>query len=218
MRDIINNVTIGLIEDSVELLNNYKEYFEYQEEYEVAFAFSNINEFLEQKDSINVIPQIILLDINMPGISGIDGIRLLKKEFPKVTIVMLTAYARREYILKALEYGANGYIIKGLSLNDVKISLGSYKTEGFAISPVVAKQLIEEIRKPKNEEKEILRLLTEREKDVARCISEGFTQKQTADKLGIKFNTVNHHLKNIYVKLEVNNKGSLMKKILTKIY
>jgi DNA-binding NarL/FixJ family response regulator len=217
MKNLGVSINIGLIEDNIELLKNYTEYFLYQEDYEVSFSYSSINEFLENQDNIKVIPQIILLDINMPGISGIDGIYYLKKKFPNVTIVVLSAYSQREYILKALENGANGYLIKGVSLNEIKKSLENYNKQGYSISPKVAKQLVEEFRQAKVLEKEVLVMLTKRENEVVKCIVDGLTQQQSATHLGIKFHTVNHHLKSIYVKLNVKNRSSLIKKILTKM-
>ena len=204
---------IGLIEDNAELLKNYTEYFLYQDEYHVCFSFSSIDEFLKNQHTIEIIPKIILLDINMPGISGIEGIPYLKKKFPEVTIVMLTAYGRKEFIHKALEYGANGYLIKGIPLHEIKKSLESYKSAGSAISPQVAKELIDAFRLPKESKESKIRLLTNREKDVANCIANGLTLKETALKLDVQYSTINHHLKNIYIKLQVKSKGALMKKI-----
>jgi DNA-binding NarL/FixJ family response regulator len=206
---------IGLIEDNAELLKNYIEYFQYQDDYQICFSFSSINDFIEQQNTITIIPEIILLDINMPGISGIEGIAYLKKKFPKATIVMLTAYERKEFIHKALEHGANGYLIKGTSLNEIKKSLESYKNDGSAISPQVAKQLIEIFKASKESKEKKIKLLTNREKDVAKCIADGLTLKETAANLGVEYSTVNHHLKNIYIKLQVNSKGALIKKILS---
>ena len=205
---------IGLIEDNAELLKNYTEYFLYQDDYYVSFSFSSIDEFLKNKHVIEITPKIVLLDINMPGISGIDGISHLKKKFPEVIIVMLTAYSRKEFIHKAIEYGANGYLIKETPLHEIKKSLESYKSAGSAISPQVAKELIEAFRLQKEAKESNIKQLTKREKDVAISIADGLTLKETALKLGIEYSTINHHLKNIYVKLQVNSKGHLITKIL----
>jgi DNA-binding NarL/FixJ family response regulator len=206
---------IALIEDNDELLKNYIEYFQYQDDYQICFSFSSINNFLENQNKIELTPEIILLDINMPGISGIDGITYLKKKFPEVTIVMLTAYERKEFIQKALKHGANGYLIKGTPLSEIKRSLESYKNNGSAISPQVAKQLIEIFKTTQESKEKKILLLTNREKDVAKWIADGLTLKETALKLGIEYSTVNHHLKNIYVKLQVKSKGALIKQILS---
>ena len=217
MKNFDGCINIGLIEDNIELLKNYTEYFLYQDDYEISFSYSSINEFLENQDNINISPRIILLDINMPGISGIDGIYHLKKKFPEVIIVVLSAYSQREYTLKALEYGANGYLIKGVALSEIKKSLDNYNKQGFSISPEVAKQLIEDFRKTKVLKNVVLLLLTKREKEVVKYIVDGLTQQQTAIQLGIKFHTVNHHLKSVYVKLNVKNRSSLIKKVISNV-
>lgn len=206
---------IGLIEDNPELLKNYTEYFLYQDDYHVCFSFSSIDDFLKNQHSVQVSPKIILLDINMPGITGIEGIPYLKKKYPEVIVVMLTAYGRKEFIYKALEYGASGYLIKGISLNEIKKAIESYNSDGSAVSPQVAKELIEAFRLSKEVKELKTKLLTKREKDVAKCIANGLSIKEAASRLGIQYSTVNHHLKNIYVKLEVKTKGALMKKILS---
>lgn len=214
MNTLIRHFNIGIIEDNSELLGNYVEFFSHQINYSVCFSCASISEFIEGVNSKTVKPNIILLDINLPGISGIEGIEFIKKKFPKVIIVMLTAYSDREYILKALEYGANGYLIKGMSLEDMKQHLNQYEKNGSAVSPKVAKELIDHFRSSKLKEQNTLAILTPREKEIALCIVNGHTQKQAAEILGIKFNTINHHLKNIYTKLGVNTQVALIKKII----
>lgn len=211
-------INIGLIEDNVELLKNYTEYFLYQEDYNVSFSCSSIDEFLKTQHTFKINPKIILLDINMPGISGIEGIPYLKKKFTEVIIVMLTAYGKKEFIHKALDYGANGYLIKGISLHEIKKSLGNYNSAGSAVSPQVAKELIDVFRLTKEKKELNIKLLTKREKDVAKCITNGLSLKETGLKLGIQYSTINHHLKNIYIKLQVNSKGALTKKIMSITY
>ncbi|KHJ36725.1 transcriptional regulatory protein DegU [Pedobacter glucosidilyticus] len=209
------NISIGIIEDNEKLLNNYSEFFQLQDNYTLSFGFPSVDDFLRNFDKKEHIqPDIILLDINLPGTSGIDGIKILKEYFPKAIIVMLTAYSSNSHIITALENGASGYLVKGMSLHDIKSSLANYENDGSAISPNVAKKLIEHFNHTKKQEEIILKVLTGREKDITKCIVNGLSHKETAEQLNIKASTVNHHLKNIYIKLGVNTKTALIAKVM----
>ncbi len=208
-------IKIGIIEDNELLLSNYSDYFECQEGYVISFAFESMTVFknsIKKKTIFN--PDIILLDINLPEMSGIDAIPILKTHFPKVIIVMLTAYNSSENIIKSIQNGALGYLIKGMPLNEIKLALENYKKGGSATTPYVTKKLMEHINSISKNKEQLMMQLTLREKEVVKCLTEGLSYKDSASKLGVKPTTVNQHLKNIYVKLGVNSKTELIAKIL----
>ncbi|MFW0716663.1 response regulator [Pedobacter sp. N23S346] len=206
---------IGIIEDNEYLLRNYNDYFDLQEEYQVSFAFKSFGIFEKSNKDSSFNADIILLDINLPDISGIDAIPILKKYYPKVIIVMLTAYKDVEYIIKSVQSGALGYLVKGMPLNEIKLSLDTYKSGGVATSPLAIKKIFEYIGQLHKKKEKEFETLTPREKQVAECLIEGLSYKGAAIKLGLKPTTINQHLKNIYIKFNVNSKAALISKVLS---
>lgn len=205
---------IGIIEDHEFLLNNYKNYFDLQDDYQVSFAFNSLLTFENRKKENILNTDIILLDIGLPVVSGIDAISILKRYYPKVIIVMLTSHKDTENIIKSVQHGALGYLIKGMPLNEIKSALEMYKLGGAATSPFVVKKMFEYIGLLHKKKSHVLDTLTAREKEVAQCLIDGLSYKDAASKLGLKVTTVNQHLKNIYIKFNVNSKAQFVSSIL----
>lgn len=211
---IEDNVRLGIIEDNEKLRNNYVDFFSLFPNYSLIFSLSNLDEIKRKKKPLNLpVPDIILLDINLPGTSGVDGIPLLKQLYPNVIIIMLTAYDNSEILIKAIENGASGYLVKGISLHQIKIYIENYITTGSAITPNVAVKLFEHINKRGKKKTTILEVLTKREKEIVDSIIDELSHKEVGIKLKIQPSTVNHHLKSIYIKLNVNSKYELISKI-----
>lgn len=209
-------VKIGIIEDNELLLNNYSEYFKTDDNYFVTFAFESILALQKAIRSFKLFnPDIILLDINLPGVSGIEGISILKEYFPKVKIVMLTAYSESETIINALQKGADGYLEKSISLLEIKTSIENYKIGVNAASPNAVKIMINYINSLHSKKEETLSKLTKREKQVVTCLINGLTFKKAAFELNVNTCTINQHLKKIYIKLNVNSKSELISKVLS---
>ena len=208
-------IRIGIIEDNDLLLQNYTDFFDCQENYEVSFGFEsilNLQKTIKTQKIPN--PDIILLDINLPGITGIEGISILKSYFPRVKIVMLTAYSDSDSIIKSIENGASGYLEKGISLQEIKSSLETHQKGGSATTPLVVKKLIDHINNISKNKEEILAKLTKREKEVVQSLIEGLSYKDAALSLNVSSSTINQHLKKIYIKLGIKSKSELMSKIL----
>lgn len=204
---------IGIVEDNTKLLANYTEFFELQKDYAISFSLENLNTLAaNNKKNLYHTPDVVLLDINLPGISGLDGIKLIKSLFPKSIIIMLTGYNDDENIITAIKNGASGYLLKGISLVDIKHEIEKHKAEGAALTANVAKKMIQHIQIAHNSKEEILSCLTKREKDIILNLLVGLTYKNIGIELGIKQSTVNQHLKNIYSKLNVTSKAELIYK------
>jgi DNA-binding NarL/FixJ family response regulator len=209
-------IKIGIIEDNELLLNNYSEFFNTNEDYHVTFAFESIMALRKAVSSSKLFnPDLILLDINLPGISGIEGISILKDYFPKAKIIMLTAYSDSESIITSLQKGADGYLEKGISLHEIKSSLEIYKKGGSATTSKVVRKMIDYINSLHIQKEETLSKLTKREKQVVNCLINGLSFKNAAKELEVNACTINQHLKKIYIKLNVNSKSELISKILS---
>lgn len=156
-------------------------------------------------------PDIILTDLGLPGMSGIDGIKKLREIFPETPIIALTIYDNNEQIFSALCNGANGYLLKNTPPARLLEALQEAVDGGSPMSPQVAARVIKlfrEFRPPENADYH----LTPQETELLRLLVEGHHKKTAAREMGISFHTVSFHLKNIYEKLQVHSKSEAVAK------
>ena len=162
-------------------------------------------------------PDVILMDIELGEgkLSGIEAVKILKEKLPKTDIIMLTIYDDyNEYVYKALCAGANGYLTKDTSPENLIESIKQVYNGGAPMSPAIAKKVVAAFNTTKNEES----ILTEQEKKVLTLVSEDKVDKEIADMLSISRETVRFHFKNIYGKLHVHSKhGAVAKAIINKL-
>ena len=155
-------------------------------------------------------PTVILLDIKMPVMTGLDGIIPLKKNSPGTYIIMLTSYDSDAEIKLALERGANGYLLKTSTPANIIRSIESVVEGGIPFDPHIAKKLIDAYAGGKHEKSTYN--LSEREKEIVKLFAEGFSTEEISQKLFISFNTVNTHRRNIFTKLDVHKRHGLVAK------
>lgn len=155
-------------------------------------------------------PEVILLDIGLPGMSGIEGIEKFKFLLPSVHIVILTVYDDNDKVFNALCSGASGYLLKDSSPKKIIDSIKEVLAGGAPMNMPIAHKVLEMFAqfKPKKSDYG----LTEREKEILQRMVAGLTIQQIADKLFLSFHTVNTHLKNIYTKLHVNTRSGAVSK------
>ncbi|MCF8319089.1 MAG: response regulator transcription factor [Sphingobacteriaceae bacterium] len=209
-----NPIKIGFIEDNELLLENYKEYFDSSDEFTCTFAFGTIPDlFTYMKSNYLAIPDIVLVDIQLPEINGIEGIPLLQERLAGTRIVMMTAFDDKESVMSAFSNGAAGFLTKNMSLNAVSESLLSLVNHGAALSPSAARILIASVGQKMQKINSIINRLTPREREIARFIKSGLSYQQIADQLFISARTVNQHLKHIYQKVGVNSRSQLAAKM-----
>jgi len=209
-----NPIKIGFIEDNELLLENYKEYFESSDEFTCTFAFGTIPDlFTYMKSNYLAIPDIVLLDIQLPEINGIEGIPLLQERLAGTRIVMMTAFDDKESVMSAFSNGAAGFLTKNMSLSAVSEALFSLVNNGAALCPSAARVLIASVGQKMQKINSIINRLTPREREIARFIKSGLSYQQIADQLFISARTVNQHLKHIYQKVGVNSRSQLAAKM-----
>ena len=158
-------------------------------------------------------PDVILTDIGLPGMSGIDGIRVFRDRFPDLPILALTVYDNDEQVFDALCAGATGYLLKNTPPARLLDSLREAVSGGAPMSPEVARRVIHLFREFRPPERSNYHLTTQ-ESELLRLLVEGHHYKTAADHLGVSVNTVSFHLKNIYVKLQVHSKTEAVAKAL----
>lgn len=175
------------------------------ENIEVAGAVSNAFDAIPflKKNKI----EVVLLDINLPDISGIDLCKKIHKEFPDIKILGISTFSERSYISRMIENGASGYLIKSASADEIAEAIDTVLKGKIYLSVSM-----EHIAKPLSiMPSDNLPALTKREKEILHLISEGLTNNQIAEKLFISPLTVDSHRKNLLTKLNVNNTASLIK-------
>ncbi len=145
-------------------------------------------------------PDVILLDIELPGLNGLQAIERIKKKYPSGHIIILTVYDNEENIFKALSSGASGYLTKNSTSSKILDSIREVMSGGGPLSAGIAKMVIHSFRKKTDSP------LTKRETQILECIAEGKSRTSIATELFIDKETVKTHIKNIYNKLDVNSK------------
>lgn len=204
---------IGLIEDNIYLLNNVSDYLTNFCNHKIVFAFQSFEAFASEigDGSGTEIPDLILLDIKLPGKSGIDSIKQIRPVFPHAKILMFSSFAEKQYIVESLKNGANGFVFKSSKLSEINVAIMDTMQVGASISPVAALKLISHFNRAKSPE--LMDLLTKRELELVVLVKKGLSYKEMADKLFLSVHTVNYHLKKIYIKLEVSSKSELISKL-----
>jgi DNA-binding NarL/FixJ family response regulator len=159
------------------------------------------------------LPDVVLIDIGLPGMSGVEGIRILKERYPKILMLTLTVYGDDGRIFDALCAGASGYLLKKTQPTRLLESIREAAQGGAPMSPEVASRVIRlfrEIRPPERADYD----LTPHEVRILKLLVEGHNYKTAAAKLGVTPTTINFHLQNIYQKLQVHSKTEAVAKAL----
>jgi len=183
----------------------YMYYFETYRDYSLQGIYVSVEDAL--KDFDNVLPDIIVSEVSMPEVCGIEGIRLFRKKDPDIKIIMISAQNDFEIIKKAFKNQANGYLTKPVTKKRMYNALNSIKFEGATMSNDIVKKVISMFhRKSYNN-------FSERENQIIDYLCQGATYKLIADKLFVTTSTINFHIQNIYLKLDVNSKSEALTKL-----
>jgi DNA-binding NarL/FixJ family response regulator len=198
------SLRIAIFDDNKNIRDSITMLLQTVPEFEVAGSFSNVLDCVE--DIRESKPDIVLMDIEMPGMTGIEAVRTIKKEFPQVLILMQTVFEDDDRVFDSICAGASGYLLKNFLNTKLVESINELQYGGSPMSPSIARkvfnrmQQIPQLFKP---EEVPDYNLTPREKEVLSCIVDGLSYKMIADKLSISYETVRSHVKKIYEKLHV---------------
>jgi DNA-binding NarL/FixJ family response regulator len=204
-------IRIGIVEDDHIIREGIQKYLNSQDNFVCDIAGESFESFLPEL-SINGPVDIALVDIGLPGISGINGIKILRKEYPDINIIMLTVYNDPTRIFSSLCAGASGYLLKNTPLDEIKKSIEVLDSGGSPMSPEIARKVIEYFNPKKSEGYKSD--LTQKENEIVNALVDGLSYKLVADKMGISIDTVRFHIRNIYRKLHVNSKAEVISKSL----
>lgn len=205
-------INIGIVEDNIKIRNLIQRYLDMQKNMHCKVAVDSVEEMLDHLKEHDP-PDVLLMDIQLPGMSGIEGIGIIKKEYPEVEIMMLTVYHDSHKIFDSLVAGASGYLLKHTSLPEIKESVEILAGGGAPMSPQIARKVIQHFNKAQPEKK-LESNLTAREQDIVNGLVDGLSYKLIADRYDISIDTVRAHIRNIYKKLHVNSKAEVIAKSL----
>ena len=168
--------------------------------FSISGAFSNCAQVIKQMETLA--PQLVIMDIDMPGMSGIEGVRLIKSSFPDIKVIMYTVFDDDNRIFECICNGADGYLLKNTSPLKLLQALQELAEGGAPMSPFVAKKVFQFFRNKEKAQDSFN--LTPREIEILEWLVRGNSYKMIADKSFISIDTVKKHLQNIYHKLHVN--------------
>lgn len=200
--------TIGIIEDSRPLRLNIERFFSTLDNYKVLFSLDNIF-----SADASVQPEFILLDIHLNNTNSLDLISVLHKKFPDTSFIVITGDSNNTLLLRAFQNGVKAFIHKPFSNSELLNTIENIRTNGSYVPPVTATLLLNTMsdNNPIDAIKDKY-ALTARELQVLELIKGGSSYKEIAQVLNVSYHTVNHHIKNLYLKLGVNSKTELLSK------
>lgn len=200
-----NPTRVAMVEDNKIISQNVADFIGYVDGLEFLQVFQSVESYLHYlKAEPDFTHEILLLDIGLPGMSGLEGIPQIRRQRPDVEIIMLTTYEEEEKIVKALCSGAVGYISKKSSLKEIIEGIKIVSEGGSYMSPQIAREITQYFMRGKIPMK--TKLLTERQTEIIKYLVEGKSYNQIGEQLFISVETVRTHIKKMYRSLEVNNK------------
>jgi DNA-binding NarL/FixJ family response regulator len=203
-------ILVGIIEDDNQIRGLLQQYLDRQPGFSCTMVNNSVESFRKALSPENQ-PDVLLMDIGLPGMSGIDGMKLIKQDYPDVDIVMLTVYNDADKIFQSLCAGATGYLLKNTPLEEIKEGIELLTRGGSPMSPQIARKVIDFFG---SEKKKVASPLSEKEKEIVVGLVDGLSYKLIADRMSISLETVRFHIKNIYRKLHVHSKAEVISKSL----
>jgi DNA-binding NarL/FixJ family response regulator len=195
-------IRVAVVEDDAATRQRIVRSIEADSELEPAGSYATAGDALT--GLARSLPDVFLVDLGLPDMSGLDLIRIVARQYPACDVLVFTAFGDETSVLASLEAGARGYLLKGSLSLDIAFGIRDIKAGGSPLSPLIARHLLKHVgaARPKAEEDP----LSPREKEILNAISRGYTYAETAKLLGIGAATVHTHLKRVYRKLAVNSK------------
>jgi DNA-binding NarL/FixJ family response regulator len=202
-------VSVGIVEDHEEFRQSLVFLVSSFTDYNVIWSFGSVEDTIGQGS----VPDVLLLDINLPRMSGLEAIPIFKNKWLDTKIIMLTILEDEYNIMTAIKNGADGYILKKTNPQKILDAIQQVYDGGAALTPMVAKQVLS-FFKPLQKDLQSVSVLTKREQEILSYIVSGITNERIATEMFISTQTVRNHIKNIYVKLHVHSKAQVVAKAL----
>ncbi len=207
----MSKITVLLVEDHHVVRKGISYLLSLEEDIDIVGEAEDGNE--GTKMAKELYPDVVIMDITMPNLNGIDAVRQIRKSVPNTKVIILTMHTREQYIRQVLREGASGYLLKESTQDELVNAIKAVHKGEVALSPSVSKFIFNEYVKQNDPKQEVdsLETLTDRERQVLRLISEGNTNKDIAKRLEISKSTVNIHRTNVMKKLDIHDTVGLVK-------
>lgn len=199
----MSKIRVSIIEDNKVIRDNVSKFISFHDDFEIAAVHGSAKTFLDALQIGGLQTDILLLDIGLPGISGLEAIPLILEKMPELNIVMLTTYEEEDVIVKALCSGACSYISKKASLEEIVEALRIVAAGGSYMSPSIAREIVNHLMGGRVSKATIL---TERQREILEKLVDGKSYQTIATELYVSVETVRSHVKKMYKVLHVNNK------------
>ena len=204
-------ITISIVEDNDQLRGTLARVLNRAE------GFQCISQFASAEDALKALPQekpnVVLMDINLPGMNGVECVRQLKQFCPATQVLMLTVYEDTENIFNALAAGATGYMLKRTPREELLQAIRDVLKGGSPMTTHIARKVVQSFQRPLAATQST-EDLSPREREVLDCLAQGFLYKEIAEKLGISYETVHTYIRRIYEKLQVRTRTEAVAKFL----
>jgi DNA-binding NarL/FixJ family response regulator len=205
-------ITVCIVEDLEEIRNGLAAIINMTEGFKVLQTFATAEDMLAELETSN--PDIVIMDIQLPGMNGIECIKQVREKKPSIQFMMFTIYENSDHVFQALEAGATGYLLKNSPPSKIVESLRELHNGGSPMNAEIAKKLVTRFQKPVLPQNEYH--LTPKEQQVLELMSKGYLYKEIADELNNTVNTIKQHIRHIYEKLHVQNKAEAINKVFLK--
>src|SRR5215212_2787060 len=205
-------ITVSIVEDQEQLRNTLSRVINRADGFECVSTYGSAEEAME--DLPKKMPNVVLMDINLPGINGVECARKLKQTAPGIQIIMLTVYEDTDNIFAALAAGASGYMLKRTATPELLESIREVHRGGSPMTAHIARMVVSSFQKSAAAAASTTEDLSPREREVLDCLSQGFLYKEIAEKLGISYETVHTYIRRIYEKLQVRTRTEAVAKFL----
>jgi DNA-binding NarL/FixJ family response regulator len=202
-------VRVSLIEDDASLREIFSDQVRSRAEFVVAGEYRDAESALAALPRES--PDVVLVDINLPGLNGIECVRRLKAQLPDTQFVMLTVYEDADRIFSALAAGATGYLLKRMARSELLTAIAEASRGGSPMTSNIARKVVQSFQQPAQSTAESVRL-SPREQEILELLARGFLYKEIADQLILSIPTVNTHIRHIYEKLHVHSRGQAVAK------
>ena len=204
------SISIAIVEDLDVVRNGLKDFISLSTDFLVVGSFKTGEEALQKLPEI--IPDIVIMDINLPGMNGIECIRQVKDKSPSTQFMMFTVYENDDKVFEALKAGASGYLLKNTGLLQIAESVKELHEGGSPMSANIARKMVNLVRGDSDKKTPFLDILSNREKEILQLLAKGLLYKEIAEQLNITTGTVRIHIHKIYEKLHVQNRTEAINK------
>ena len=203
------SIAVSIVEDNSQVRSSLAKLIDSSPGYRCLSKHGSAEEALKEIPELR--PQVVLMDINLPGLNGVECVRQLKPQLPGTQIIMLTVYQNTEHIFNALAAGATGYMLKQTPPAELLAAIKDVNAGGSPMSSHIARKIVQSFQPTVSESQEAASL-SPREAEVLALLAKGFLYKEIAEQIGVSYATVHTHIRHIYEKLHVRSRTEAVAK------